>query len=670
MRLEQRSNTLTTNAVESGQFTIETNAKAFTLLVGNLYANKAESITREIWSNAYDSHMDAGKGHIPFEVTFPTIWESTFRCRDFGVGLSHEDVMGLYTTVFKSTKEDSNVGVGKWGLGSKSPFAYTDTFTVTSWYRGEVRYYTAAIGEDGVPRINLMGRQPSTDPDGLEVAFPVKSGDVELFKKAALRVSMGFDVKPKVTNGDRFGGWPEFTVTAKGNGYRILKEDYGSPFRGTIWAKMGCVIYPIKLGSIGGDWSDLSSLTAILDFNIGDLDVTGSREDLSYDNKTSKALTDRLEELKNTLVKDAIDKYNQATGEFEKAKAYYEIRSGLNYKLQRLFDSQCKGTSLIDITDNGLRMVSIGAYRIVQSANPKFDTTYSITGDDKISYSPKTTIYVEDTRKGQRDVRAARRLGEHLDRNVTENVIWIRLESEDCDDNLKKLLKKLKYPVVYIKDIPDPGPDKRDSKPVSLKYYGAYNNLYELSMTAEEIEDGGVFIPIANNYPSLLDDEKHPRFYNFSPYSAWGHLEVLDLIDNNTKKVAVPKTHWKRFINNDWETVWSKYSSMVEKHRTKLEAVAKQVDQSNKRKEVLDVTGRSKILIDYQREPDYVMINKQKVGPNFAREILAQAGTPAQRPEDNKLKEVYKDYPMLAGHGYTKEQAQEYVNLVDKMKGH
>ena len=115
-----------TNAGETQEFTIKANGKAFRALISTLYENKIQSIVREIWSNALDAHVEAGCADVPFSVTFPTMLNPVFIVRDYGVSLEHDQVMRLYTTVFESTKEDTNDATGKFGLGSKSPFAYTD----------------------------------------------------------------------------------------------------------------------------------------------------------------------------------------------------------------------------------------------------------------------------------------------------------------------------------------------------------------------------------------------------------------------------------------------------------------------------------------------------------------------------------------------------------------
>ena len=120
------------NVGEIGEFRIRNSAKAFNILSSGLYANKIRAIIRELSCNAVDSHVAAGKQDTPFDVHLPNQLDPTFRIRDYGTGLTHDQVLNIYTTYFESTKTESNQFIGALGLGSKSPFSYTDNFTVTA----------------------------------------------------------------------------------------------------------------------------------------------------------------------------------------------------------------------------------------------------------------------------------------------------------------------------------------------------------------------------------------------------------------------------------------------------------------------------------------------------------------------------------------------------------
>ena len=138
------------NVGEIGEFRIRNSAKAFSILSSGLYANKVRAVIRELSCNAVDSHVAAGRADTPFDVHLPNALEPHFSIRDYGTGLSHDQVTQIYTTYFESTKTNSNAFIGALGLGSKSPFSYTDNFTVTAIQNGKQGTTGIRIGAGGI----------------------------------------------------------------------------------------------------------------------------------------------------------------------------------------------------------------------------------------------------------------------------------------------------------------------------------------------------------------------------------------------------------------------------------------------------------------------------------------------------------------------------------------
>src|SRR5690606_32060996 len=166
---------------ESRRATIQANGKAFRILSDTLYADKIKAVIRELSTNAYDAHVEAGNKDRPFDVKLPTILDPVFRIRDYGTGLSHEDVLNLYNTYFYSTKTESNEVVGALGLGSKSPYAYTSVFTVISYYNGVMRLYNSGLDEEDCPLCSFLHEEPTDQPNGLEISFGVNREDFQTF---------------------------------------------------------------------------------------------------------------------------------------------------------------------------------------------------------------------------------------------------------------------------------------------------------------------------------------------------------------------------------------------------------------------------------------------------------------------------------------------------------
>ena len=289
---------------QSTTFKIAANGKAFKVLIDGLYSNKIKACIRELWTNAYDAHLMVGKGDVPFTCQLPTRFDPLYRVRDFGISMTHDQIMNLYSTVFESTKDGDNDQVGKLGLGSKSPFAYTDTFSVTAFMDGVKRMYSAYIGTDGIPMIALLGEAETDEPDGLEVSFPVQEKDISDFIRAAHSVALGFETLPNLE-----GTSDKLTVREalqSGKGWVINKKEE-SYYDGKAMARQGCVLYPLDAAPFEFDQDDqllkeMFTTEIVIDFPIGSLEIAASREGLGYDDDTKANILKRLEEVKTDMI--------------------------------------------------------------------------------------------------------------------------------------------------------------------------------------------------------------------------------------------------------------------------------------------------------------------------------------------------------------------------------
>jgi hypothetical protein len=291
---------IVSNVGEIGEFRIRNSAKAFNILSSGLYANKIRAIIRELSCNAVDSHAAAGKKDTPFDVHLPNTLEPWFAIRDYGTGLSHEQVTQIYTTYFESTKTNSNDFIGALGLGSKSPFSYTDNFTVTAIQNGRKGIYTAFINEAGVPSIAQMMSEDTTEPSGVEVKFSVNDRyDFSKFHDEARQVYTYFALRPVVSGSSNFQ-------------FRNVEYDTQDiipgvhSYRGSnrSVAVMGNIAYPIEVPNAEQTLGDLRQLLGCgleLHFAIGELDFQASREGLSYIPQTIDSIKRKLEALNAQL---------------------------------------------------------------------------------------------------------------------------------------------------------------------------------------------------------------------------------------------------------------------------------------------------------------------------------------------------------------------------------
>lgn len=295
--------------------------KGMRILSKGLYGDVIRAVVREICTNAADAQIEAGRPDVPFEVRLPSSINPNFSVRDYGLGISPEDIEGIYTVFFESTKTKSNDFNGTLGLGSKAPYAYVDAYTVISRHQGMRRTYTAFWDEHDEPTFLLLNEAPTNEASGLEVIVPVNSNsDRSVFVDRASYLLSTFDVRPKIIG---VGGFtfrdPE--VQLQGDGWKLLKGD------GTATALMGWVQYPISADSILGirddprepDIRGLASANVQIEFPNGSLVFLPSREALNYDRATSPALMDRMA----TVLREMDEQVSQA---FAACQTEYEAR--------------------------------------------------------------------------------------------------------------------------------------------------------------------------------------------------------------------------------------------------------------------------------------------------------------------------------------------------------
>ena len=293
MKLDQKATPVEINGGSAqSNFSIALNGKAFRVLSDTLYQNKIGSIVRELSCNAHDAHVMAGKANVPFVVHLPDAFEPWFSVQDQGVGLSDEDISSVFTVYFQSTKEQSNDTIGAFGLGAKTPFSYTDQFTVSSVKNNIRSIYNAFINEQGIPNIVKMFSEETTDGNGVEIKMSVKREDYNRFATEVGTQLKYFKVKPLLENttSTGFAAEPNYLF----NTPNVSIESDISTYSSSIYVVQGNVGYPLDITQIRNklDATTYSVLMGIayrnttLKFNIGEIGVTASREGVEYTEKT------------------------------------------------------------------------------------------------------------------------------------------------------------------------------------------------------------------------------------------------------------------------------------------------------------------------------------------------------------------------------------------------
>jgi hypothetical protein len=296
---------------ESGRSQLSADSKVARMLINDLAKDKVRYPVREILSNAWDASPDR------VTVTLPTWLDPTFHVRDFNPkGSTHDEFVNIFAAIGVSTKEGDNAKLGKWGLGSKSPHAYLKTsgksgaYNVTCYKDGEARFYLMGLDSEGYPMWSLLGTSPTDEPNGIEVSWGVRKEDFSKFQQAVREIAWFFNPRPTVKNMER--PWPENpTVLRSGTGWTEYNRDQ-VPFWGPH-VRIGCVAYPIDLDQLErSDWP-WRHQAIVFEAEIGSLEVTISREELAYDDRTVAELKRCVEQMETEFLAGVQEKLDAQT---------------------------------------------------------------------------------------------------------------------------------------------------------------------------------------------------------------------------------------------------------------------------------------------------------------------------------------------------------------------
>lgn len=323
-----------TGVAETAQMTIHADARMFKNLLDSIYSEKEKTVVRELMANAFDAHVEASCQDREIEVHLPTLMEPTLVVRDFGIGMSHEFMMKLYSALGFSSKADSNSQTGMFGVGSKSPLSITDTFTVKAFdLDGTMRTYIITIPSDDHPQISyaFSSKQQGEHERGIEVTVPLDHKKRQaVLDGLASQHFCWFDKPVKFLGALEEIKHKFYTSIAQLTpGLYIATpsnavEDRYNNDKWNVHVRQGAAVYPLNQGQMRGKLTPTqndiitnlctSSRHVLIDLPLGTANVTMAREAIQYDGTSSdniaKVVTERFvgfATLLETTIGDARD---------------------------------------------------------------------------------------------------------------------------------------------------------------------------------------------------------------------------------------------------------------------------------------------------------------------------------------------------------------------------
>lgn len=318
------------------------------LLRDEIYSDKVLAVIREYSCNAYDANVMAGRGKEPIVVTLPTKLSPEFKVRDFGTGLSMQEVEDIFISYGESTKRNTNDAVGTLGIGSKSGFCYGSNYLVTSYHNGVKTVYNCVLDRSNVGQCLVLtaNKMTANDKEGIEITVPVKQDDVDVFSKKAVRFFTYWNVMPtfhnckdqvkkveesnkdKVSFEGKDGDWK--LIHTNGSGYSSYNNDNSNE----SVAIMGNIAYPINWNVVRLTGIDdtikrmFSNNKLIIRFAIGDLQFAPSRESLQYTDYTNAAISKKLKKIVSELEAVVVARFASCKDLIEAMALYAETFEG------------------------------------------------------------------------------------------------------------------------------------------------------------------------------------------------------------------------------------------------------------------------------------------------------------------------------------------------------
>ena len=553
----------------------------------NLYSDPEMAVIREISTNAYDSHVEAGKGNVPIQVTLPNVFSPEFVVKDFGVGMSETEVFEVFGLYGASTKRESNDYVGQLGLGCKSPLTLTNQFSLTATKNGVKCIFSVHLDEMGIGKITKLHEENTDEGNGVEVSVPVSN--TNSFIRKARRFYRFFPVMPKFTGQVNF---PEEmvpqTLIEIDDTTRVIKSIYDDENHDFVI--MGGVAYPYRSET---GYRRFRSGTVVMEAPIGAVDFTPSREELHLTGRTKSFIENRYKKVEEVFA-------TQVQAKLDAAKDVYEFQrllTTLSMDLRSAGIHTARYNGVLFDVDNGERVLL-----------PKGAQVYYLQGhenrlvDAESYYTRLTVSNLDSTAFAENDTKNE----EMTSYTRTRVKMWMELN-------------RLKYLVVL---------------PTGVDFTEIY---------LDKVTDGGNITEIRKNANKLIQKKVSNGLYELVSYS-YGTLYTNETKPDTSEYTVVyaPRQVIKGF---DSSTV-SHFSNSTDKQlfvvnkSKKAEFLAEYPDAVQVDRYFLEYANG---ILDKVTDPvDLAIHNKGNYGSAFSNVSLpySRVITNTARLEDEELKAV------------------------------
>ena len=606
----------------------------------SLYSNKIGSIVREITSNCFDSHEESGNTkpvRVQLREADPLSGEqASISFIDYGVGLSPDRIKKIYSKYFASTKRDTNDQIGGFGIGAKSPLAYTDSFLCITVFGGVQYTYIIHKGLK-VPRIELVDKTITDKDNGTEIKILIEDhSDYRRFKDEVRSQLKYFDNVDYVNCG-------------VSNDYKIIQGKHFIYRSGDDSERMGVCIgkvaYPLDYSQLEiSQWNYRTPIS--LRFEIGELTVTMNRENIEYTKGTKEVILKRLEEAELELQ----EIYDSQLESMDDLKEFIQRSNKAN-------DIQL-GESVV----NGADLIQSKQARFT----PFIDMGFSTTANTILDQCFRVHCYVKDGKKydganyvgksirnvlngGEGvfrivDAKIQKRKNLYISDKIGKSGFWVLKMSEEMED-----LDILKAYAVRTAMLTGTDPEAAQKILALHKYMVGFICEHSESYDRTDIPDFWLEqykTELASNAKGLLRDSKET--ITLRVFSA----ENSGADDSNFKLAEYKASQIAKILDNGQKIIYG---------------------SNNESEEITHAGGILQLFKSYEQEWNYNHLDNEPTGLIFCK--IAQANAKKFKDYENfiHIDEFWQSNPKLVSKVwamYESSQRVTYLNATIALFSH
>lgn len=570
-------------ALQTRRFTMQPSAHVMKMFTSQ-YSNPIGSMVREYGSNMLDAYakLPEEPRRKP-EIHIPTRLQPFLEFKDYGVGMDWDTVWNVFPAMGDSTKRDSNLEIGGFGLGAKTAFGYesADSWTVESRFNGQKMIFNAFHDEDHWPSFNHVATQDTDEPNGITVRVPIAERDFYASAQEVAKFLEFFPMEVEVT-----GAPPTFAATKAT--YIMRGESWGIRTLGGHRIVVGPVAYPLpseraREGLSDNDKLVLNAASVDIFVPIGLVDIVPNREAVIFSERTKQVVKDFIQAAFLSVRQQAEKLIAPAKTEYEALTALRGLwtNTGLQPLLRGI---EWKGTLLN--TDNGISRKRSDLETALpgvkfQHYYGNFRNTAKVKEGEIEERTPlivnpfkgKQFLFVEDLTRGNKSRMVdhmqgivfgnqpapVKRRGYRTRRHVETNVKAFTFTLADgvTAEQLSEFFGG--FPVTEVSELPAPPKKEKEAterRKTTLRKFNSTNQLW--TETEADSATPAYFIPTEAGEPQ-----------GYSGWQAIGRVitsgRQSGALDPNVPVYAIPRSLQKWEKTSGWQELYAAARTGVEK---------------------------------------------------------------------------------------------------------